>query len=81
MTGLIDGIRGRDTTSRPKTRPKRKTSIGIAGESAPSCALEGTYSHLYKSLTEEPRLFVQGRAVEGQARPFRQSVISPQASR
>ena len=36
-------------------------------------ALEGTYSHLYKQLIEQPRVYlVEGRAVEGRARPLRQ---------
>ena len=33
-------------------------------------ALEGTYSHLYKALLDQPRVYlVEGRALEGRSRP------------
>ncbi len=36
-------------------------------------ALEGTYSHLYKQLVDQPRVFSsKGRALEGRARTLRQ---------
>jgi gentisate 1,2-dioxygenase len=49
-------------------------------KSALSCALEGTYSHLYKALLEEKRVYPSRIAVEGWAGQFGKSVISPQAT-
>ena len=43
-------------------------------------ALEGTYSHLYKALVEEPRVYSSSDVPwKGGPRPVRQDVISPQA--
>ena len=41
-------------------------------------ALTGTYSHLYKELVDEPRVYSSKRfSVEGRARPLRQAHHQP----
>ena len=82
MTGLIDGIPGQGHNKPPEDAAEKENQHWDrwAKKRTFVRALEGTYSHLYKSLTEEPRVY-SSKDVPWKGGPghFGKSVISPQA--
>jgi mannose-6-phosphate isomerase-like protein (cupin superfamily) len=83
MTGLIDGIPGEGHNKPPEDAAEKENQHWDrwAKKRTFVRALEGTYSHLYKSLIEEPRVY-SSKDVQWKGGPghFGKSVISPQAA-
>ena len=82
MTGLIDGIPGQGHNQPPEDAAEKEHQHWErwAKKRTFVRALEGTYSHLYKQLIEQPRVF-SSKDVPWKGGPghYGKSVISPQA--
>ena len=82
MTGLIDGIPGQGHNNPPEEGAEKDNQHWErwAKKRTFVRALEGTYSHLYKSLVDQPRVF-SSKDVPWKGGPghYGKSVISPQA--
>ena len=82
MTGLIEGIAGEGHNKPPEDAGERENQHWErwAKKRTFVRALEGTYSHLYKQLIEQPRVFSSSDVPwKGGPGHYGKSVISPQA--
>jgi len=82
MTGIIEAP-GIGHNQPDPMEMERRTRSGSAGPRSARLwrALEGTYSHLYKALAEEKRVYSSSDvAWKGGPQMFGKSVISPQAT-